>query len=243
MTLNGKVALVTGGSRGIGTAIVHALVQEGAFVYFTYRLQKESADKISAHSDLLESIQLDIRDSSAVSLAVQKIISEKGKVDILVNNAGVIDDAPFLMMSSNQWNDVIDTNLNGVFHCCKAVLKSMLMQKKGVIVNIASISGIRAAPMQSNYSASKGGMIAFSRSFAAEVASKGIRVNTVVPGFIDAGMAARMNHRHKRDLLSRIPMKRAGMPEEVAHAVVFLSSDASSYITGQTLCVDGGLSQ
>ena len=241
--LRGKVALVTGGSRGLGREICKALVDEGAYVFFTYRIQKERAQELEEYSPNLQALSLDIRDFEAVRNVVQDIVSHKGTIDILVNNAGIVDDSPLFMMDVEQWTSVIDTNLHGVFHCCKAVLKPMMVQKGGSIVNIASISGIRAAPMQSNYSASKGGLLAFARSVSSEVAAKGIRVNTVVPGFIDSGMAARMNHRHKRDMLSRIPMKRAGTAQEVAQAVVFLASSKASYITGQELCVDGGLSR
>jgi 3-oxoacyl-[acyl-carrier protein] reductase len=239
--LTGKIALVTGGSRGLGKVICQEFIKQGAFVYFTYRVQQQLAEELSAGIDNLVPIQLDVSDAPAVLGVFNRIVEAKGRVDILVNNAGVADDAPLLMMQQTQWQKVLDVNLGGVFNCSKAAVRQMLSQRSGSIVNIASISGLRATPMQSNYSAAKGGVLAFSRSLAAEVAAKGIRVNSVIPGLIEAGMAARMNHRHKRDILNRIPMKRAGTAEEVAKAVVFLASDQASYIIGQELRVDGGL--
>jgi 3-oxoacyl-[acyl-carrier protein] reductase len=164
-----------------------------------------------------------------------------GGLDVLVNNAGVARDEPFALMSQNTWDEVLKTNLDGVFHCCRAAVRPMLAKKRGAIVNMASVAGQHAAPMQANYSASKGGVLALTATLGAELAPKGIRVNAVVPGFLDAGMAQRLDHGLAEKIKARVPIGRFGRAEEVAKAVLFLASDEASYVVGQALVVDGGL--
>ncbi len=235
-----KVALVTGGSRGIGSAIVAEFRARNATVYFTYHRHEEAAAetarKTGAHKLLCPQ-----GDSDAVEKAVDDIVKREGRIDILVNNAGIAADGYLMMMPFDEWNKVLDTNLNGVFRFAKAVARPMMSAQKGTIVNIASVSGLVGIGGQTNYAASKGAILAFTRSLAAELGPRGIRVNAVVPGFVETDMTAKMPRQIKQQNLARILVKRFGTPREIAAAVAFLSSDESSYITGQALVVDGGL--
>jgi 3-oxoacyl-[acyl-carrier protein] reductase len=235
-----KIVLVTGGSRGIGRAVVEEFRRKNATVYFTFHRHEEAAagteEKTGAHKLLCPQA-----DGEAVEKAVDSIVKAEGRIDILVNNAGITSDQYLMMMPFEEWNRVMDTNLNGAFRFVKASVRPMMTAQKGVIVNIASVSGLVGIGGQTNYAASKGALLAFTRSLAAELGPRGIRVNAVVPGFIETDMTAKMPRQIKQQNLSRILVKRFGTPAEVASAVAFLSSDESSYITGQALVVDGGL--
>lgn len=236
-----RTVLVTGGSRGIGKAVVEAFTNDGADVYFTFNSNMEAAAAVENETGA-NAIRCDQKDENAINDAVEKIIASSGRIDVLVNNAGIVSDQFLMMMPTEAWTKVIDTNVNGVFRWTKMVSRSMLCVQKGVIVNIASVSGMVGIAGQTNYSASKGAIIAFSRSCAAELGPKGIRVNTVVPGFIETDMTARMPRSIKRQNQERILLRRFGTPTEVAEVVLFLASDKASYIIGQTIVVDGGLS-
>ena len=244
--LVGKNAVVTGASRGLGRAIALAFAKEGAFVFVHYQQREDKAEEtlreIEAAGGKGALFGVDIRDGRAVQVAFAQLLEQVEHIDILVNNAGICRDQFFLMMEDEDWFDVLDTNIHGMYHCCKAVSRSMLARRQGVILQVASIAGTHASPGQSNYAASKGAVIGFTKTLAAELAPKGIRVNTLVPGLINTGMAARMNHRIARQKKDMIPLKRFGEADEVAKAAVFLVSDEASYIVGTTLVVDGGLS-
>ena len=241
MSLDNKVAVVTGGSRGIGRAIVEAFAKSNAKVYFTYHKDDAAAARVKDSCGAVP-IKCPQADSDSIDNAVTSIIRDNGTIDILVNNAGITSDQFLMMMTFEQWEKVMNTNLHGAFRWAKAVSRPMLSAQSGIIINISSIAGIVGTPGQANYAASKGGMLAFTRSLASELCRKGIRVNAVVPGFIDTDMTAAMPRQIKRDNMERILMKRFGTPEEVAAVVLFLSSDAASYIVGQAIVVDGGLS-
>ena len=234
------MAIVTGGSRGIGRAIVERFAAQGARVFFTYHQHGEQAGQVAAASGA-EPIQCSQTDPEAIDAAVARVLGAAGKVDVLVNNAGITRDQFLMLMPAEDWNKVIDTNVSGAFRWCKAVSRPMIGARSGVILNVASVSGLVGVPGQTNYAASKGALLAFTRSLAAEVGSRGIRVNSVVPGFIETDMTAKLPRQIKERSLERIVMKRFGQPAEVAAVVVFLASDSASYITGQMVVVDGGL--
>ena len=236
----GQVVVVTGGSRGIGKAIVERFAADGARVFFTYHQSDEAAQQLATACGAT-AIKCSQTDAAAIDATVAQVITAAGKIDVLVNNAGVTADMFLMLMPAEDWNKVIDTNLNGAFRWCKAVCRPMLMARKGTIINIASISGLVGVMGQTNYAASKGALLAFSRSLAAEFGPKGIRVNSVVPGFIETDMTARVPRQIKQKNLERILAKRFGQPAEVASVVAFLASDAASYIMGQAIVVDGGL--
>lgn len=241
MSFKGKVVIVTGGSRGIGKAIVEAFAQEGSKVYFTFNKKDEDAEALKKSSGAIP-VKCSQLDGDCIEKTVDDICKENKGIDILVNNAGITSDQFLMMMPFDQWEKVLNVNLNGAFRWVKSAVRSMMMAQKGIIINVASIAGLVGTPGQSNYAASKGGLLAFTRSLAAELGPKGIRVNAVVPGFIDTDMTAVMPRQIKRQNLERILLKRFGTPEEVAQIVLFLSSDKSSYVIGQSIVVDGGLS-
>jgi 3-oxoacyl-[acyl-carrier protein] reductase len=235
-----KVVVVTGGSRGIGRAIVERFTTQGARVFFTYHQRDDLAEQVAAACGA-EKIKCSQTDDEAIPAAVEHVVATAGKLDVLVNNAGITSDQFLMLMPAGDWNKVIDTNLNGVYRWCKAVSRPMLLARQGVIVNIASIAGLVGVAGQTNYCASKGALLAFSRALAAELGAKGIRVNTVVPGFIETDMTAKVPRAIRERNLERILLRRFGKPSEVAAATTFLASDEASYISGQTIVVDGGL--
>lgn len=241
----GKVAIVTGGSRGIGRAVVLELARSGAKVAFTYISNQESAQEVVNETEKAGqravALQLDARDAEAVKKFVNEVLKLLGRIDFLINNAGIIRDKSLMLMADSDWKDVMDTNLNGTFNLTRNVAMHLFKQKSGSVVNVSSTSGLRGAAGQTNYSASKAAIIGFTKAFAKEMAPYGVRVNTVAPGFIKTDMVKAIPETKMKEFESSIPMKRLGKPEEVAKAVVFLLSDAASYITGQVLPIDGGL--
>jgi 3-oxoacyl-[acyl-carrier protein] reductase len=241
-----RTVLVTGASRGLGRAIAVAFGGQGDFVCVAYgRRQGEAEATLEAVREAGGQGRLlgfDVRDRGAVRGAVSEVLEERRRVDVLVNNAGLSRDNLAPLLTEADWQEVLGVNLTGVFNCCQAVLQPMLARKQGVIVNVASVAGLHASPGQANYSASKGGVVALTRTLAAELAPRGIRVNAVVPGLLSTGMAARLDHRVVRARQQQIPLGRVGAAEEVAAVVLFLTSPAASYVVGQALVVDGGLS-
>jgi 3-oxoacyl-[acyl-carrier protein] reductase len=235
-----KVIIVTGGSRGIGRAIVERFASQGGRVFFTYQQSEEQAREVASACGA-EKILCPQADGAAIDAAVQHVITTAGKIDVLVNNAGITRDNWLMLMPADDWNKVLDTNIGGAFRWCKAVSRVMLGARAGVIINIASISGLMGVAGQTNYCASKGALLAFSRALAAELGVRGIRVNAVVPGFIETDMTAKVPKPIRDQNLQRILLKRFGKPAEVANAVTFLASDDASYIMGQAIVVDGGL--
>jgi len=238
---SGKTVIVTGGSRGIGKAVVAAFAAAGAKVHFSYFRHKEAAEAVALETGA-RFFLCDQGDEAAINASVDAIAAE-GPIDILVNNAGIVSDQFLMLMPSESWNRVMDTNINGAFRWTKALTRPMLAARRGVIVNIASVSGLVGIGGQTNYAASKGALIAFSRSCAAELGPKGIRVNTVVPGFIETDMTSRLSRSIKQQNTERICLRRFGTVGEVASVVTFLASEAASYIVGQTIIVDGGLTR
>lgn len=235
-----RAVLVTGGSRGIGKAVVEQFASQGARVFFTYHSREDDANRV-AQGCGAKAVRCDQRDGDVIAATVDAICAEAGPIGVLVNNAGTTADQFAMLMPSEDWLKVMDTNINGAFRWSKAVMRSMMMARRGTIINVSSISGLVGVAGQTNYAASKGAIISFSRALAAELGPKGIRVNTVVPGFIETDMTARIPRDIKRRNLERIPVKRFGQPAEVAGVVLFLASDAASYIMGQTIVIDGGL--
>jgi 3-oxoacyl-[acyl-carrier protein] reductase len=246
MRLKDQIALVTGGSRGIGRAIVQAFAAEGARVAVVYRGSKEAADalvqEVTQTGGVARALQADVADPAAAQACVEQVEKEFGPVDILVNNAGVIQDDLFVRMEPEAWNKVLQTNLGGTYNFCRAVAYSMMKRRKGRIINVSSVAAEHVNPGQTNYAASKGAINAFTRALAVELASRGVTVNAVAPGFIETDMSAAVRNK-AGDLIKKfIPMRRIGAPEDVARVAVFLASSDSAYMTGQVLTVDGGLS-
>ncbi|MCE1187721.1 MAG: 3-oxoacyl-[acyl-carrier-protein] reductase [Ignavibacteria bacterium] len=245
MDLANKTALVTGGSRGIGKAIVFELAAAGANVVFTYVSSDEKAREIEeigkTNGQTIFGFKADAGDFAAAEACMQFVLEKFGRIDILVNNAGITKDNLLLRMSEQEFDSVIQANLKSVFNYTKHAMKPMLSQRSGSIINISSVVGINGNPGQANYVASKAGVIGFTKSVAKEVASRSLRVNAIAPGFIGTDMTDKLNEKQKEAIISLIPLKRIGDAEDIAKTVLFLASDYSKYITGQTITVDGGM--
>ena len=245
MSLQGKCALVTGGSRGIGRAVCLELARQGARVAVNYAGNAAAAEETVRACEALGAeafaIQADVADAAACEAMVKEVLARFGRLDILVNNAGVTRDGLMPMMKEADWDAVLDTNLKGAFHCMKAVYRPMMKQKYGRIVNLSSIVGLRGNAGQANYAASKAGLIGLTKSMAKELAARNVTVNAVAPGFIDTDMTAALPEKAREAMLTTIPMGRLGQTEDVAKAVAFFAGDDSAYVTGQVLCVDGGM--
>ncbi|TVO36378.1 3-oxoacyl-ACP reductase FabG [Vibrio algivorus] len=241
MNLEGKIALVTGASRGIGRSIAELLVERGATVVGT----ATSESGAQAISDYLgnngKGLALNVTDADSVAATIKTINEEFGGIDILVNNAGITRDNLLMRMKDNEWQDIMDTNLTSIFRLSKAVLRGMMKKRHGRIVNVGSVVGTMGNAGQANYAAAKAGVIGFTKSMAREVASRGVTVNTVAPGFIETDMTKALNDDQRTATLSQVPAGRLGDPREIASAVAFLASDDAAYITGETLHVNGGM--
>ncbi|CDE93135.1 MULTISPECIES: 3-oxoacyl-[acyl-carrier-protein] reductase [Acidaminococcus] len=245
MTLVGKVALVTGGSRGIGRAIALKLAENGADVAINYAGNTAAAEEVKTAIEQMGRkallVQGSVADTDGVQTIVNTVVKELGRLDILINNAGITRDGLLMRMKEADWDDVMHTNLKGVYNCSKAVLRTMMKQRSGRIVNMASVVGEMGNAGQTNYAAAKAGVIGFTKSLAKEVASRGITVNAIAPGFIATDMTSVLTDDQKAEMARTIPLGRAGQPEDVANAVLFLVSEGAAYITGQVLNVDGGM--
>lgn len=243
--LDGQVALVTGGSRGIGRAIAEKLASAGAKVCLTSRSEqrsREAAAQIAeASGGEVRGVECDSASAEACAKLVQEIVKESGRLDILVNNAGVTRDNLLIRMKEEEWREVFETNLHGAFFLSKAVMRPMMKQRSGRIINISSVVGVIGNPGQTNYAASKAGLIGFTKSLAKEVGSRSITVNAIAPGYVATEMTDAMTDDMKEKLQTAIPLGRLGRPEDIAEAVLFLASPGAAYVTGAVLHVDGGL--
>lgn len=246
MRLKDQVALVTGGSRGIGRGIVLALAQEGAKVAFVYRGSKEAADKlvadVTAAGGTCQAFQCDVTNGTDVKRVCEEAEKALGAINILVNNAGIIKDDLFIRLTAEDFDKVVNTNLGGTINFCREIAYGLMKARKGRIINISSVAATHVNMGQTNYSASKGAIESFTRALAVELASRGVTVNAVAPGFIETDMSEAVRNKAGDMIKKMIPCRRLGAPEDIAKAVVFLASPDASYITGQTITVDGGLS-
>ncbi|KXG77230.1 3-oxoacyl-[acyl-carrier-protein] reductase FabG [Fervidicola ferrireducens] len=246
MDLSGKVCLVTGGSRGIGRSISIKLARLGAKVVLNYKSNEELAKKVVSEIESLNgeavAYMADVADYEEASRMVEEVYQKFGRIDILVNNAGITRDGLILRMSEKDWDDVINTNLKGMFNTTKNAVKYMVKQRWGRIINISSVVGLYGNPGQANYAAAKAGVIGFTKSLAKELGSRGITVNAVAPGFIRTDMTAEIIKKNQEtSIIEKIPLRRLGEPDDVANLVAFLASEESNYITGQIIAIDGGL--
>lgn len=243
--LTDKIALVTGAGRGIGRAVAKMLASQGAYVYLNYHgseaAAQEAVAEILKSGGKAEAVQCDVSDFKACGEMIQTIIQKSGRLDILVNNAGITRDGLLMKMSEEDYDKVLDINLKGTFHTIRHASRYLLKQRSGRIINITSVSGVLGNAGQANYSASKAGVIGLTKSAARELASRGICVNAVAPGYVKTDMTDALPDQVKEQMLSQIPLGRAADPEEIAGVVLFLASEKSAYMTGQVLCVDGGM--
>jgi 3-oxoacyl-[acyl-carrier protein] reductase len=235
-SLEGRTALVTGGSRGIGRAIATSLAEAGATVVIGYRSGADEAAEVAGGIGA-RAVQADVSDPEEA----KRLVEEAGDVDVLVNNAGVTRDGLLARMSDEDWRTVLDTNLGGTFNTCRAVTRGMMKRRSGAIVNVSSIVGVHGNPGQTNYSASKAGIIGFTKALARELGSRGVRANVVAPGYISTRLTNELPEELQQSMLASTPLGRFGDPEDVAGAVRFLASDAAAFVTGEVLLVDGGL--
>ena len=245
MSLKDKIALVTGGTRGIGREIAVTLAKEGANVAITYTSNEEKAfmvlEEIKTNGVNAIAVKANVVNNDEVLNMVKTVEEELGTIDILVNNAGITKDNLLIRMSEEDWDSVLDVNLKGVFLCTKAVARTMMKKTYGKIINISSIVGLSGNIGQGNYSASKAGVIGFTKSMAKELASRGVRVNAIAPGFIETDMTNILKEEIKNEMIKSIPLNSFGKPKDIANLVVFLASEESDYITGQVIKVDGGM--
>lgn len=245
MMLENRVALVTGAGRGIGRAIALKLASEGAIVIVNYNgsesRAKEVVSQITEQGGKAAAYQCNVADFAACGQMMETIIKDYGHLDILVNNAGITKDNLLMKMSEEEFDQVIDINLKGAFHCMKHVSRQMIKQRQGRIINISSVSGVSGNAGQANYSASKAGIIGLTKTVAREMAARGITVNAIAPGFIQTEMTDVLSDKIKESILEKIPMRQFGVPEDIGEMVLFLASDKARYITGQVICVDGGM--
>lgn len=243
--LNGKTAIVTGASRGIGRAIAKTLAQNGATVILNYNSSPEAAEavaeEITVAGGTAEAFRCNVADSEESEAFVKKVLEKYGRVDILVNNAGITRDNLVVRMTEEEFDAVLDTNLKGAFHMIKHLTRTFMKQRYGKIINISSVSGILGNAGQANYAASKAGLIGLTKSVARELASRNVCVNAVAPGFIRTDMTKKLPENVQENAVKTIPLGKMGSPQDVAQAVLFLAEEASDYITGQVLCVDGGM--
>ncbi|GBF29742.1 3-oxoacyl-[acyl-carrier-protein] reductase FabG [bacterium MnTg03] len=242
--LTDQIALVTGANRGIGKAIAHALGKQGATVIGTATTEagaKNISASLEAASIKGRGMVLNVADTDSTTQCLKQVIDEFGAPDILVNNAGITRDGLLMKMKDDQWDEIINTNLNSIFRMSKAVIRPMMKKRTGRIINISSVVGATGNPGQTNYAAAKAGLVGFSKSLAREIGSRNITVNTVAPGFIDTDMTRELSQQQKDSLTSQIPLGRLGSPDEIAAAVVFLASPSAAYITGETIHVNGGM--
>ncbi len=243
--LDGKIALVTGGTRGIGKGICEKFVQEGATVVFTYISSEEKANalaaELSANGAEAMAVKSDAANFEQTEALVNQVVAQFGQLDVVVNNAGITRDNLLMRMKEEDWDAVMETNLKSVFNVTKAVQRTMLKQRSGSIINISSIVGVQGNAGQSNYAASKAGIIGFTKSIAKELGSRNIRCNAITPGFIETEMTEALDEKVVEEWRKSIPLKRGGTPEDVANAALFLASDMSSYVTGQVVSVCGGM--
>ena len=243
--LDGKVALVTGGSRGIGKGVALKLAEAGAKVVFTYMSSAEKAkvveDELKALGQDAKGYQSDAADYAAAEKLIADILNDFGQIDVVVNNAGITRDNLLMRMSEEQWDEIMQTNLKSVFNITKHVQRTMLKQRSGSIINMSSVVGVSGNAGQSNYAASKAGIIGFTKSIAQELGSRNIRCNAIAPGFIATEMTGELGEEVMQEWLKTVPLNRPGTPEDVANAVLFLASDMSAYVSGQTLNVCGGM--
>lgn len=241
MNLEGKVALVTGASRGIGRAIAELLAERGATVIGTATSEGGAAAISDYLADKGKGLTLNVTNIESIEATLKNINDEFGAIDILVNNAGITRDNLLMRMKDDEWNDIIETNLTPIYRMSKAVLRGMMKKRSGRIINVGSVVGTMGNAGQANYAAAKAGVIGFTKSMAREVASRGVTVNTVAPGFIETDMTKALNEEQRATTLSNVPAGRLGEPSEIASAVVFLASPEAGYITGETLHVNGGM--
>lgn len=245
LNIRGKNVLITGGARGIGKGLVEVFMRENANVIFTYNSSEDKAKEIvesyKEHSSTIRAFQMDICNVDDVEIKVDEIIGEYGKIDILINNAGITADGYLMLMSSNNWNNVVNTNLNGTYIMSKKILPNMIRNKSGCIINMASVSGIFGVAGQTNYGATKAAIVAMTKALCKEVGSKKIRVNAIAPGYIETDMLAAVNEKVRNEYKKKIPLKEFGTPEDVANTALFLASDMAKYINGETIVVDGGI--
>jgi 3-oxoacyl-[acyl-carrier protein] reductase len=245
MKLEGRVALVTGASRGIGSAIAQRLAAEGARVAVNWsrssEAAEETAERIRASGGAALTVRADVSSAGQVDAMVKSVVEGLGPIEILVNNAGCTRDRLLIRMTEEDWDAVVDTNLKGAFLCARAVAGGMLRRRSGVIVNVGSVVGRVGGAGQANYSASKAGLVGLTKSLAKELGSRNIRVNGIAPGFVDTDMTAELKPEYREEILQRIPLRRFGSVEDIARATAFLCSDDSAYISGEVITVDGGL--
>ena len=240
-----RTIVVTGGSKGIGRAICKAFAAPGVDVYFNFNSPettgRDTAEEISAAGGVPRGLRVDVASESQVTDFFKTVLDESGRIDVLVNNAGITKDTLLLRMKGKDWDEVIRVNLKGTFNCTKAAAKTMLKQRYGRIINISSIAGVAGNPGQANYAASKAGIIGLTKTVAKELGSRGITVNAIAPGFVQTNMTAGLSEKAASDIISQIPLARAGTPEDIAGVAFFLASKNADYITGQVIHVNGGM--